>query len=616
MRLRAPTPHPVQALPLRLRRAMVCVGIGCLILLLRLWYLQILEGDRYFTLSSNNRLRLRVVEAPRGFILDRNGEAMVENRPTFDLYATPEDVTNPAEVTGVLAGILQIPASEIEARLAEGRTRPYQPLLLRKDLDEAMMVAVEERRIDLPGINLRIRPVRAYPSGGTAANLLGYVSEVNQSQLQREEYRDFRPGENLGQSGVERRFDPFIRGVDGGEQIEVDARGRALRLVNRDEPQSGSNVFLTIDRKIQEAAEAAFVGKKGTVVAMNPTTGEILAMVSRPSFDPNLFAQRLSGEEWRRIATDATHPLQNRAFQAQYPPGSIFKLMVAIAGLESGALTPETKFNCPGQFYLGNVKFDDWKKGGHGTLDLRGAIVNSCNVYFYQAGLRVGIDEIVRVSRAFGLGEPPGLGLGDEAKGNLPNPQPKRKGQPIWTAGNTVIASIGQGMVVTSPMQILAMVSAIANGGTIYRPFVVKKIVSLSGDVLEEYEPEAMRQVNVKPETLAFIRQAMLGVVNEGTGQRAKVPGLPIGGKSGTAQVVKKGEEKRQADLKDHAWFASFAPVDNPQLAVVVLVENGGFGGAVAAPVAKAVYEAAFKDRLPGAHPAVVELKKEDEDED
>ena len=615
MRLRAPTPHPVRALPLRLRRAMVCVGIGCLILLLRLWYLQILEGDRYFTLSTNNRLRLRVVEAPRGFILDRNGEAMVENRPTFDLYATPEDVTNPAEVTGVLADILQIPASEIEARLAEGRTRPYQPLLLRKDLDEAMMVAVEERRIDLPGINLRIRPVRAYPSGGTAANLLGYVSEVNQSQLQREEYRNFRPGENLGQSGVERRFDAFIRGVDGGEQIEVDARGRALRLVNRDEPQSGSNVFLTIDRKIQEAAEAAFIGKKGTVVAMNPTTGEILAMVSRPSFDPNLFAQRLSGEEWRRIATDTSHPLQNRAFQAQYPPGSIFKLIVAIAGLESGALTPETRFNCPGQFYLGNVKFDDWKKGGHGTLDLRGAIVNSCNVYFYQAGLRVGIDEIVRVSRAFGLGEPPGLGLGDEAKGNLPNPQPRRRGQPNWTAGNTVIASIGQGMVVTSPMQILAMVSAIANGGTIYRPFVVKKIVSLSGDVLEEYEPEAMRQVNVNPETLAFMRQAMLGVVNEGTGQRAKVPGLPIGGKSGTAQVVKKGEEKRQADLKDHAWFASFAPVDNPQLAVIVLVENGGFGGQVAAPVAKAVYEAAFKGRLPGARQAVVE-SKEDEDED
>jgi penicillin-binding protein 2 len=598
---------PVQALPVRIRRAILYVGIGCLVLLLRLWYLQILEGDHYFTLSTNNRLRVRVVEAPRGFILDRHGEVMVENRPTFDLYATPEDVKNPSELAATLADILKVPAGEIEARLAEGRGRAHQPLLLRKDLDEPMMVAVEERRLDLPGVNLRIRPIRAYPSTGMAANLLGYVSEVNQAQLQLEEYKDFRPGENLGQSGVERRFDAFIRGVDGGEQIEVDARGRALRLVSRDDPRSGSNVFLTVDRKIQEAAEMAMAGKKGTVVAMNPTTGEILAMVSRPSYDPNLFAQRISGEEWQRIATDASHPLQNRAFQAQYPPGSIFKLMVAIAGLESGALTPETRFNCPGQFYLGNVKFDDWKKGGHGSLDLRGAIVNSCNVYFYQAGLRTGIDEIVRVSRAFGLGEPPGLGLGDEAKGSLPNPHLKGRGQPPWTAGNTVVSSIGQGLVVTSPMQLLAMVSAIANGGTIYRPWVVKKIVSLSGDVLEEYEPEAVRRVDVKPETLAFIRQAMLGVVEEGTGARAKVPGVPIGGKTGTAQVVKKGEEKRQADLKDHAWFASFAPVDNPKIAVVVLVENGGFGGLVAAPIAKAVYEAAFRERQSFARPKTAE---------
>ncbi len=601
---------PVQALPVRLRKALLCVGIGCLVLLLRLWYLQILEGDRYFTLSTNNRLRLRVVEAPRGFILDRYGEVLVENRPTFDLYATPEDVKNPQEVAATLAGILKVSPGDIEARLAEGRTRPYQPLLIRKDLDEAMMVSVEERRLDLPGVNLRIRPIRAYPSAGTAANLLGYVSEVNQAQLQREEFRDFRAGESLGQSGVERRFDAFIRGVDGGEQIEVDARGRALRVASRIDPRSGANVFLTIDRKVQEAAEAAFAGKKGTVVAMNPTTGEIVAMVSRPSFDPNLFAQRLSGDEWQRIATDASHPLQNRAFQAQYPPGSIFKLIVAIAGLESGALTPETKFNCAGQFYLGNVKFDDWKKGGHGTLDLRGAIVNSCNVYFYQAGLRVGIEEIVRVSRAFGLGEVPGLGLGDEAKGNLPNPQPRRRGEPPWTAGNTVNASIGQGAVVTSPMQLLTMVSAIANGGTIYRPWVVKKIVALSGELLESYEPEALRQVNVKPETLAFMRQAMLGVVDEGTGARSRVPGVPIGGKTGTAQVVKKGEEKRSADVKDHGWFASFAPVDNPRLAVVVLVENGGFGGLVAAPVAKAVYQAAFAERQPPTRSPVVEPKE------
>lgn len=590
-------PTPSQTLAPRIQTAVVCVGIAFLILLLRLWYMQILEGDRYFSLSTTNRLRVRPVEAPRGFILDRHGEVLVENRPTFDLYATPEDVTNPIEVMATLAQILGVPVAEIQSRLAEGRERPYQPLLIRKDLDERMMVAVEERRLDLPGISLHIRPTRAYPSAEMAANLLGYVSEVNQAQLAREEFQDFRPGENLGQAGVERRFDAFIRGIDGGEQVEVDARGRALRLVSRIEPRSGSNIYLTIDKRIQEAAEAAFAGKRGTVVVMNPTTGEILAMVSRPSYDPNLFAQRLTGDEWQRIANDPSHPLQNRAFQAQYPPGSVFKLIVAIAGLESGALTPETKFGCPGYFYLGNVRFDDWKKGGHGTLDLRSAIVNSCNVYFYQAGLKVGIEEITRVARAFGLGESPGLDLGDEAKGHLPNPQPRRRGEPGWSAGNTVVASIGQGLVVTSPMQLLSMVSAIANGGTIYRPWVVKRIAALSGEVLDEYEPEPIRQISIKPETLAFIRQAMLGVVDEGTGARSKVPGIPIGGKTGTAQVVRKGEGKGQAELKDHGWFVSFAPVDNPQIAVVVLVENGGFGGLVAAPVAKAVYEAAFRAR-------------------
>ncbi|MBI4536415.1 MAG: penicillin-binding protein 2 [candidate division NC10 bacterium] len=595
-----PSP-PSQALAVRIRTAVLLVAAACLVLLLRLWYLQILEGDRYLVLSTNNRLRVRPVEAPRGFILDRHGEILVENRPTFDLFVIPEEVTNGPEVAGTLAEVLDAAPGEILARLAEGRERPYQPLLLRKDISEATMVAVEERRFDLPGVSLRVRPIRAYPSGGVAANLLGYVSEVNQAQLVREEYRDFRPGESLGQAGIERRYDGFIRGVDGGEQVEVDARGRVLRLVTRTDPHSGSNVHLTIDKRLQDAAEAAFAGKKGAVVAMNPTTGELLVLVSRPSYDPNLFAQRLSGDEWQRIASDAGHPLQNRAFQAQYPPGSIFKLIVAIAGLENGALTPATKFYDPGYFLLGNSRFDNWKKGGHGTLDLHGAIVNSCNVYFYQAGLKVGIDDIVKTARAFGLGEVPGLGLGDEVKGNLPDPQPRRRGQPGWAAGNTVVASIGQGPVVTSPMQLLTMVAAIANGGNIYKPWVLRKITTTSGEVLEQYEPELVRKVAVNPETLAFVRRAMLGVVEGGTGARARVPGIPIGGKTGTAQVVKKGETKGQADLKDHAWFVSFAPVDNPKLAIVVLVENGGFGGQVAAPIAKAIYQAAFASQTPVA---------------
>ena len=612
-----PSP-PSQALAVRIRTVVVCLAVVCLALLLRLWYLQILEGDRYLVLSTNNRLRVRPVEAPRGFILDRHGEILVENRPTFDLLVIPEEVTNASEMATTLAALLHTTSGEILGRLAEGRERPYQPLILRKDIPEATMVAVEERRLDLPGVSLRIRPIRAYPSAGVAANLLGYVSEVNQTQLVREEYRDFRPGENLGQSGVERRYDGFIRGVDGGEQVEVDARGRVLRLVTRTEPRSGSNAYLTIDKRLQDAAEAAFAGKKGTVVAMNPTSGEILVLVSRPSYDPNLFAQRLSGEEWQRIASDAGHPLQNRAYQAQYPPGSIFKLIVTIAGLESGAITPETKFYCPGSYHLGNAKFDCWKKGGHGTQDLRGAIINSCNVYFYQAGLRTGIEETVKVAKAFGLAEPPGLGLGDEVRGHLPDPQPRRRGQPGWSAGNTLVASIGQGPVVSSPMQLLTMVAAIANGGNIYKPYVLRKMMTTNGEVLEEYESELVRKVAVNPETLAFVRRAMLGVVDGGTGSRSRVPGIPIGGKTGTAQVVKKGETKGQANLKDHAWFVSFAPVDNPKLAVVVLVENGGFGGQVAAPIAKAIYEAAFGSRAqaPLATAAKPAAKPEEEIED
>ncbi len=294
------------------------------------------------------------------------------------------------------------------------------------------------------------------------------------------------------------------------------------------------------------------------------------------------------------------------------------ELIVTIAGLESGAITPATKFYDPGYFSLGNTRFDDWKKGGHGTLDLRGAIVNSCNVYFYQAGLKVGIEDIVKTAREFGLGQIPGLGLGDEVKGNLPDPQPRRRGQPGWAAGNTVVASIGQGPVVTSPMQLLTMVAAIANGGNIYKPWVLRKITTTNGEVLEEYESELVRKVAVNPETLAFVRRAMLGVVEEGTGARSRVPGIPIGGKTGTAQVVKKGETKGQANLKDHAWFVSFAPVDNPKLAVVVLVENGGFGGQVAAPIAKAIYEAAFgsQAQAPLATAAKPAAKPEEEIED
>ncbi len=597
----------LQALDLRLARTILAVGAVMVCLLLRLWHLQVLEGRHFFTLSTSNSLRVRPVEAPRGFVLDRNREILVENRPSFDVFVTPEDVhRNPATMRAI-AEVLGMDPQEVADKIAEGMDRPYQPFLLRKTIDDRTLAAVEERKLDLPGVTLQIRPMRAYPTEGIAANVLGYVSEVSQAQLARPEFHDFRPGEHLGQAGIERRFDAFLRGVDGGEQIEVDARGRAVREMSQLDPRSGLNLVLTLDRRLQLAAEEAMRDKDGAVVVLNPSTGEILAMVSKPSYDPNLFAQGLTVEQWQDLIHNPKHPLQNRALQAQYPPGSIFKLVTAMAGLESGAITPETRFYCGGSFSLGRYTFADWKKGGHGWLDLRGGITNSCNVYFYQVALKTGIDWMARVAREFGLGQAPGLGLGDEARGIVPSPAWKKEHQgDAWYPGNTVITGIGQGMVVTSPMQIALMVSAIANGGILYRPWILKRVESLGGEVIEDYEPEIVRRVDIRPETLAVVREGMLGVVDRGTGRRAHVEGVEIAGKTGTAQVVRKEEAKRlknNKDVKDHGWFAGFAPFENPQIAVVVLVEHGGFGGQVAAPVAKAIFETAFRSPRPAAAP-------------
>jgi penicillin-binding protein 2 len=577
-----------------------------LILLLRLWHLQVLEGERLFQLSVNNRLRIRPIEAPRGFILDRRGEPLVENRASFDLYVNLEDVTRLEETSRRLAEILRMSEDEVRHRLSQGPPSPFQPLLLRKGIDEETVVAIEEQKMELPGVHLRVRPVRAYPSGGAAATLLGYVSEVSDAQLKSREFQDFRPGETLGQAGIERRYDAFIRGIDGGEQVEVDARGRITKLIQRIEPRSGFNIYLTLDRRLQQVAEESFRGKSGALIAMNPSSGEILAMVSQPSYDPNQFSHRLTPEQWLTLASDPKHPMQNRGLQGQYAPGSIFKLVTALAALEKGAITPDTKFSCSGSFALGSHIFQDWRKGGHGTLDLRGAIANSCNIYFYNTALKVGIEELARVARELGLGAPPGLGLGDEARGLVPSPGARQRWAGQWYAGNTVMAGIGQGMVTVTPLQVLVMVSAIANGGTIYRPWVVRRVETLDGETIEEYGPEAVRRVNIDPDHLAIVRQGMHAVVNEGTGARAKIPGVAIAGKTGTAQVVRKGGPLR-GEYRDHAWFVAFAPVEDPQIAIVVLVENAGFGEAVAAPIARSVLQAWFQPSKGPVPPQPVE---------
>jgi penicillin-binding protein 2 len=525
---------------------------------------------------------------------------MVENRPSFDVYVIPADVPSLSKTAEAIGVLLEQPPKEVAAKIRDGQAHPFQPVLLAREINERTMVAIEERKMDLPGIGLRVNPVRSYLNGGIASHLLGYVSEVNQEQLHQEGYRDFHPGDTVGQSGVERLFDSFVRGINGREEIEVDAQGRLVRLVNRLEPQSGFNLVVTLDKKLQMAAEKAFAGKRGAVVAMDPRTGEILVWVSRPSYDPNHFAQRLSPESWRELVADPTHPLQNRPLQAQYPPGSIFKLVVMAAGLESGAVTPKTAFFCPGYFRLGRFTYDDWKEEGHGRQDLMDAIANSCNVYFYQAALKTGIGPIARVAREFGLGQETGFGARDEAKGLVPTPAWKKKtlGTP-WYPGDTVITGIGQGMILVTPLQVVTMVAAIANGGTLYRPWVVKRVESWGGEVVDAYGPEVVRKIDLNPRVLKLLRQGMLRAVEEGTGKSAQIPGVQVAGKTGTAQVVKKGTPASK-EIKDHGWFLAFAPYEDPKIAIAVIAENAGFGSVAAAPVARAILEAAFSPRPEG----------------
>ncbi|HET7854500.1 MAG TPA: penicillin-binding protein 2 [Candidatus Methylomirabilis sp.] len=586
---------PTPVIQGRIHRTALLVTVAFLLLLMRFWYLQILEGRYYATLSTHNRLRLRSVEAPRGFILDRSGAVIVENRPSFSVYVIPADVPDVDEAARTIGAMLRQAPEEVAAKIRAGQAHPASPVLVAREVSEPTMVAIEERKMTLPGVSVRVHPTRAYSDGDVAAHLLGYVSEVSQEQLDREEYRDFQPGETVGQTGVERFFDAFVRGINGREEIEVDARGRLVRLLDRLEPQSGFNLVLTLDAKLQHAAERAFAGKRGAVVAMHPQTGEILAWVSRPSHDPNLFAQRLSRGSWEKLSADPAHPLQNRPVQAQYAPGSILKLVVMAAGLETGALTPGTTFTCPGYFTLGTVTFDDWEKGGHGRQDLMQAVAHSCNVYFYQAALKTGIDAIAQVAREFGLGQKTGIAaVGDEATGLVPTPAWKRKvlGE-SWYPGDTVITGIGQGMILVTPLQVVTMVAAIANGGTLHRPWMVKRVESWGGQVVAAYGPEPVRKVNLKPETLELVRRGMLGVVEDGTGKAARVSGVQVAGKTGTAQVVRK-EAGKSGETKDHGWFVAFAPYTNPEIAIVVIAEHAGFGGVVAAPVAQAILEAAF----------------------
>ena len=578
--------------------AIVCVAL--VFLVGRLFFLQLIDGERYTYLSENNRIRLKRIPGTRGMIFDRNGQLLVDSRPSFDLLFVPEDAPEREKTLGGLARFLGRDVNEFLDLLEENKGRPpFEEIVLGRDVDWRTVVAVETHQLELPGVTLRTRPRRSYLMNSMAAHLLGYLGEIGPRQLKAQKVNGYSMGDEIGQFGLERTWEEFLRGRSGGQQVEVDALGRRVRTLHEVADAPGYNVSLTLDWELQEIAAQAFQGKEGAVVALEVNTGAILAMISTPAFDPNAFARGITADEWRALTRDRLHPLNNRAIQGQYPPGSAFKLILAIAALEEGAIHPDTQLSCKGSMMFGNRAFRDWKKEGHGAVDLRKGLVQSCDVYFYQIGQRLGVDRIAHYARALGLGEQTGIALDDEKGGLVPDSQWKQRryGQP-WFPGETPSLAIGQGYLTVTPLQMANLYAAFANGGTVYRPWFVRKVESLDGTVIREYGPEKIRSLPLKQSTLDRVREALTDVVNsgEGTGGAAKSPLIRIAGKTGTAQVVEmKGQIVKSEQLayliRDHAWFIAFAPADKPEIAVAVLVEHGGHGGAAAAPIAKKIIE-------------------------
>jgi len=584
----------------RARLLYVILAVVFLGLVSRLVFLQIIHGERYTFLSENNRVRIKRMPGTRGMMFDRQGQLLVDSRPSFDLIFVPEDTEDPENTLRLLARYLKRDETELLKTFEEGKSRAaFDEMVLGRDVDWSAVVAVESHQLELPGVSLRTRPRRSYADGAMAAHVLGYLGEINQKQLKILKEQGYVVGDEIGQYGLERRWEELLRGQSGGQQVEVDALGRRVRVLHEVTDVPGYTVRLTLDRPMQEAAYEALKGKQGTIVALDVNRGAILALASTPAFDPNVFARGIKSEEWSALVKDQLRPLNNRATQGQFPPGSTFKIIMAIAALEEGVINPESFIQDPGFFPFGNRSFRDWKKGGHGAVNLHRAIVESCDTYFYQLGPKLGIDRIAKWARAYGLGEKTGIALDDERNGLIPDTEWKRKRyrQP-WFPGETISVAIGQGYVTVTPLQMANMMAAVANGGKLFRPYLVSKVESLDGATVREYGPELIRTIELKPDTLNRVRNALADVVSGagGTGGAARTPLIQIAGKTGTAQVIEmkavylKSEQLSYFN-RDHAWFVSYAPVDNPQVAIAVLVEHGGHGGEAAAPMAKKVFE-------------------------
>jgi penicillin-binding protein 2 len=586
----------------RYRYFVASSAVAFSVILISLWYLQVIKGSDFRQMSTNNCIRIREDPAARGMILDRKGRLLALNRPSFEVYLVPEDLKENPEVLVRVGQVLNMSPEEIQEKLQTQKKRtPFRPVKIKSDIEWNELARLETNRVHLPGLFVDVRPRRTYHHGPLASHLIGYLGEVDENELKEPKGAPYRMGAMIGKYGVEYQWETYLRGIDGGRQIEVDALGREIKHLRSVESFPGNNLTLTIDFEVQKVAEEAFQEKTGALIAMDPRNGRVLAMVSKPSFDPDIFARTISSEEWKSLTENPFSPLQNKGIQGQYPPGSVFKIITAIAGLETGAITPNTQMTCRGIYPYGNRDFRCWRPEGHGTITLHRAIVESCDIYFYQLGLKVGVDAIAHYAEQFGLGSLTGITLPHEKSGIVPSTSWKKRrlGAP-WYSGETLSLAVGQGYINATPLQLLVLISAIANGGRLYLPRVVEKVEDVYGNLLKEWPVSETGRVDISEKTLQIIQQALMGAVNDprGTGWACVLKEAKAAGKTGTAQVIKMAQDFKKGDmermplkLRDHAWFVAYAPFEDPTIAVVVLVEHGGYGGAAAAPIAKRVIE-------------------------
>ncbi len=557
------------------------------LLLLGFWDLQVVNSDRYAQLAERNRIRTIPVIAPRGAMLDREGRVLVDTYPSFSILLLRDDEQETERLLPQIAEGLQLELDDVRQQFDAARSLPrFQSIVLKPDASPADIAFVESHRLGIPVLEMLMVHRRRYLRGGSLGHVSGYVGEVSPKQIEASDGQ-YRPGDIVGKTGLERQYNERLMGIDGVRRVIVNSVGREVGRLEQTEAIPGKPIRLTIDYDLQVIAEQSIAGEKGAVVALDPRTGEVLALASQPTFDPNEFAVRVSQEEWSRLNEDPALPLLNRTIQAQLAPGSVFKILMAAAMLESQAMPADYQVFCPGYGTFYRRVFRDWDRSGHGQVDLHKAIVHSCDVFFYNVGKQLGIDRISYYATKFGLGYKTGIDLPGEESGLIPSQEWKQRiYRERWYPGETISVAIGQGAVTTTPLQLAYTVGGIAMGGVFRQPHLLMS---------DQPAPEVV--FPIAESTVEAISQAMYGVVNEGgTAASSKLPGIEFSGKTGSAQVIsnqglKRAEgtlgQKDNADLKDNAWFVGLAPRRNPEIVVAVLVQGGEHGASAAAPIAR-----------------------------